>query len=148
MSDLYAEWHLQRHAIIEAWRRGGQVLTTGLGLGQIVDCFLGDPGGKVEGVTVIEASASVLKLVAPHLKARWGGQLEIIHANAFDWLPPKGACYTVGWHDIWPNPYDTTILDEMDQLERRFAPYCTWQGCWSREFTTQRKQAVGAYSGS
>ncbi len=132
MTDLYEEWWTQKEAIQEACCRGGRVLITGLGLGLIVESILRTPGSIVERLTVLEASEDVIKLVGPHLRARFGGRLEIINADAFEWVPPEGAHYHVVWHDIWPNPDDPRNLPEIDLLERRYAPFCDWQGTWER----------------
>ncbi len=140
MTDLYEEWWTQREAIAQARRRGGQVLVTGLGLGLVVDAMLQGPGAKVELVTVVESSRDVIRLVRVHLESRWGNRLKVVRANAFTWHPPVGIRYSVAWHDIWPNPYDKSILPEMDELERRFAPYCDWQACWAREWLASRQQ--------
>ena len=67
--------------------------------------------------------------------------LEVVHASAFDWHPPFGARYSVVWHDIWPNPFDPAGHPEMEILERRYAPYCDWQGSWSRECLRAEGQA-------
>ena len=133
MTDTHEEWWTQKKAIEQVCRRGRHVLVTGLGLGVVVESMLGTPGSKVERITVIEASSDVIRLVGPHLRGKWAERLEIVYANALEWLPSKGARYTVAWHDIWPNPHDVSILPEMDRLERRFARYCDWQGCWGRE---------------
>jgi hypothetical protein len=133
MTDLYYEWWTQRKGILEACRRGGRVMVTGLGLGLVVESMLGDPDGAVEHVTVVELSPDVIRLVGPHLIERFGPRLEIVEGDAFRWDPPPGAHYTVGWHDIWSNPADERAVPEMERLERRFDAYCDWQGCWPRE---------------
>jgi hypothetical protein len=133
MTDTFEEWASQRHAVARACRDGGKVLVSGLGLGVVVDSMLRTPGSRVEHVTVLEASEDVIHLVGPTLEARHGGRISIVHGDAFAWTPQADARYSVGWHDIWPNPYDQRILAEMDLLERRFAPYCAWQGSWGRE---------------
>lgn len=141
MTDLYEEWWTQRRAIAEAWARGGRVLITGLGLGLVVDAILARAGSPVERVTIVEQSPDVIRLVADPLQARHPGRVEIVQADALTWLPPDGARYTVGWHDIWPNPYDASILPEMDEAERRYAPYCDWQACWAREWAQSRRES-------
>lgn len=133
MTDLYYEWWTQRRAILEASSRGGNVLVTGLGLGLVVESMLGDPECSVERVTVVEQSPDVIRLVAPYLSEKFGARVEIVEGSAFDWSPGTGSRFTVGWHDIWPNPHDQERWPEMDVLEERFAPYCEWQGSWTRE---------------
>lgn len=132
MTDLPEEWWHHLPAMRQASRSGGQVLFSGLGLGLVVDWILGDPKTPVESVTILESDRDVINLVAGHLQARHGNRIEILHADAFEWLPPKRAHYAVVWHDIWPNAYDMANEPEMDRLEKRFAPYCDWQGCWAR----------------
>lgn len=136
MTDLYDEWWTQKLAMEEACRRGGDVLITGLGLGLVVESMLRSPASPVERVTVVEASAEVIELVGPHLMARLGRRLNIVRASAFTWDPPGGARYSVGWHDIWDNPQDASVEDEMRALEERYASVCDWQGSWPREYLT------------
>lgn len=137
MTDLPEEWWTQKSAIDEAWRRGGAVLISGLGLGVIVESLLRTPTSPVGHVTVLESSPDVLRLVGPQLSSRYGKRLEILQADAFHWHPPTGATYSVVWHDLWPNPYHPGNLVEMERLERRFAPLCDWQGFWGRELIVE-----------
>lgn len=137
MTDGHEEWWSQRHAIEEACRRGGRVLISGLGLGVVIESMFLTSDSQVEHITVLEASADVIRLVAPHLQSRYGEKLQILHADAFEWLPPPGIRYSVAWHDIWPNPYQESNAPEMDRLEERYAPYCDWQGVWARDFIVE-----------
>ncbi len=139
MSDLYEEWWSQRVAVEEGMARGGQILISGLGLGMIVECLLRPEDSPVERVTVIEKSKDVIALVADHMDERYGGRLRIINADVFDWDPEHGQRFTVGWHDIWPNP-DENYRHEMVQLRDKFAPHCDWQGFWSRDSYHQDSQ--------
>jgi len=134
MTDLYDEWWTQRMAIAEARGRGGDVLITGLGLGLVVASILEPPTGLVGRVFVIERSADVIGLVGTQLDNRYGGQIEIINADAFEWLPPAGQRFNTGWHDIWPNPHEPGVLAQAERLERRFEPHCAWQGNWVRDY--------------
>ncbi|MFQ5524660.1 MAG: hypothetical protein ACE5GX_00230 [Thermoanaerobaculia bacterium] len=134
MTDLYDEWYTQLDGIREARRRGGEILVTGLGLGVVAESILAGHDSKVELVTVVEYSADVIRLVAPHLREKLGPRLEIVQAGAYEWLPPAGSHYTVGWHDIWDNPLDPDCLAEMDALESRYSPFCDWQSSWPRSF--------------
>ncbi len=134
MTDLYDEWWTQRNGIREACRRGGRALVTGLGLGLVAEGMLRTPVSRVSAVTVIEFSEDVIRLVGPHLQARLGDRLEIVHADAFTWRLPEGVRYSVGWHDIWPNPQDPDALTEAETLEQRYAPFCDWQGSWPRDY--------------
>lgn len=143
MTDLYDEWWTQKVAFDQALRRGGAILTTGLGLGMIVESLLRTPGCPVDTITVIEQSADVIRLVAPYLKGWYGDRLHIINANAFTWTPPSGSHYSVIWHDIWPNPADPVAESEMRQLYAHFQPYCDWQGSWAQEFERMNELAQG-----
>ncbi len=134
MTDLYDEWWTQRKAIEQARKRGGDVLITGLGLGLVVTSILEPPTGRVGRVVVIERSADVIRLVARSLEQRYHGLIEIINADAFEWLPQPAQRFSVAWHDIWPNPHEQGVMAQAERLERRYAPYCAWQGNWVRDY--------------
>lgn len=132
MTDLYDEWWTQLPFIEEARRRGGPILITGLGLGLIVEDILGKPGAPADTqLIVLEQSADVISLVAPHLLARYPRGLAIVQGDAFTWAPPAGAHYSMVWHDIWPDPQDPKCAAEIAQLEARFAPFTDWQQSWT-----------------
>ena len=134
MTDLYDEWYTQRAGIAEALQRGGEVLITGLGLGLVAEAMLRPPESAVTRVTIVELSADVIALTAPYLQARYPGRLEIVQGDAFTWNPPVGRHFSVGWHDIWPDPYPATNTAEMAYLKERYRPWCGWQGFWPREY--------------
>ncbi len=134
MTDLHDEWWTQRDAIHEACRRGGRVLITGLGLGLVAMSMLGTAGSGVEQVTIVENSEDVIRLVGDHLVSKFASRLEIVHASAYDWLPPKNARYSVVWHDIWPNPQAPCCWPEIAMLENHYAPFADWQGSWPRSY--------------
>lgn len=134
MTDLVDEWWTQRPAIEEACRRGGRVLLTGLGLGLVAEAMLLTPNSAVEHVTVVEADADVIALVAPYLAGRHGDAVTVEHADAFAWEPPPEARYGVGWHDIWPNPAESRCLPESRRLIDHYAPFCDWQGSWALQW--------------
>lgn len=134
MTDTAHEWWTQKSAIDEARRRGGRILITGLGLGMIVEAILNDPDCHVEKITVVELSPDVIRLVAPHLMARYSDRLEIINGDAFTWQPPDGVHYSVIWHDIWPNPHDPQNLPEIERLHARFQDLCDWQSSWTMPY--------------
>ena len=147
MTDLYDEWWTQRAAIKQASVCGGDVLITGLGLGLVVASILETPQSRVRQVVVIERSADVIGLVAPSLESRYEDQIEVVNADAFEWMPLPGQRFSVAWHDIWPNPHEPGVLTQAEQLERRYAPYCGWQGNWIRDYRavekTERLARVG-----
>ena len=140
MTDVYSEWATQKIAMEQALERGGSVLSTGLGLGMIVESILSTPGSSVEKITVIEQSPDVIRLVAPHLQAKYGEQLEIINADAFSWELSPDANFSVVWHDIWSNPAAPQVAAEMEQLHQHYQNHCQWQGCWAREFQTMNRR--------
>ena len=134
MTDLYDEWWTQRTGIDEALARGGEILITGLGLGLVAEAILRPPESPVTRLTIVEFSADVIRLVAPFLEARYPGRIEIIHGDAFTWTPPAGRTFSVGWHDIWPDPHTPTNAAEMDRLETRHGAWCDWQGFWPKAY--------------
>ena len=134
MTDTYEEWWTQKEAVEQACRRGGRVLISGLGLGLVAESIFRTPGSAVEHITIVEASSDVIRLVGPYLAGRYGERLVIEQASAFEWRPPAGVHYTVGWHDIWANPYDQErIFPEVRRLESRYSGCCDWQGFWPLE---------------
>lgn len=114
----------------------GRVLIGGLGLGMILHPLLQKQ--DVEQVTVIERSADVITLVAPTLDtperpAQCG--LTIIHADVFNWQPPRGERWNTIYFDIWPNICGD-YADEIARLHRKYARYLDrsdprcWMGSW------------------
>ena len=134
MTDLYDEWWTQRRGIEEALKRGGEILVTGLGLGLVAEAILRTPESNVTRVTIVEQSADVIQLVAPFLRSRYGDKIEIQEGDAFVWEPPAERRFTVGWHDIWPDPYTNTNVEEMERLEAHHARWCDWQGFWPKAY--------------
>lgn len=108
----------------------GVCLITGLGLGVVANAMLLKP--EVERVVVIEIEQDVIELVEPHWRGVHGDRLQVIHASAFTWKPPKGQRYGVVWHDIWPTISEDN-LREMAMLKRRFARRADWQGAWAQD---------------
>lgn len=102
----------------------GNVLINGLGIGMCIDAVLRKK--SVESVTVIEQSEDVIKLVAPTYES---DRVRIIHADAFEFKPPRGVRYNAVWHDIWDSIRSENI-DEMTRLKRKYGRRADWQGCW------------------
>ena len=127
MSDTPDEIRDHREPIERA---RGRCLINGLGIGVVLGAILKKK--EVQHVTVIENSPEVIALVAPHYVAMHPGRVDVIHADALSWKPPKGVPYNMVWHDIW-----TTIsgdnLPEMKRLHRTYARRCDWQGSWAYE---------------
>jgi hypothetical protein len=134
MTDLYDEWWTQRVGISEAIARGGEMLITGLGLGLVAEAILRGGDRRVARITIVEKSADVIQLVSPFLHSRYGEKIEIIEGDAFLWQPPQGRRFTVGWHDIWPDPYAAENIQEMAWLEAHHRTWCDWQGFWPKSY--------------
>lgn len=134
MTDLYDEWWTQRQGIDEALARGGEVLVTGLGLGLVAEAILRVAGSRVGRLTVLEQSPDVIRLVAPHLEARFAGRIEVIAGDAFSWRPSNGRRFSVAWHDIWANPYGAETAAEVERLREWHRPWCDWQGFWPETY--------------
>ena len=127
MSNTPAEINDHLFFIWQA-KKGGDILINGLGLGVALSAIL--ESEAVVSVTVIEKAQEVVDLVAPtfaHDK-----RVEIIHADAFEWTPPKGKRYTAVWHDIWDD-ICVDNLPEMTRLHRKYGRRTDWQGSWCRE---------------
>jgi hypothetical protein len=126
MSDTEDE--LRDQCLLEHHAKG-HVLINGLGLGLTAQLCLDKP--EVTKVTVIEINEDVIRLVAPHLKERYGGRVEIIHADALEYQPEKGVRFGAVWHDIWPEISNKNLL-EMHKLHRKYGRRTDWQGSWCR----------------
>lgn len=109
-------------------RARGRVLVNGLGLGVALKAIL--EKSDVEHVTIVEASEDVISLVGAAFSQ--DSRVEIVHADAFDYQPPKGLRYNVVWHDIWDD-ITADNLDGMKKLHRKYGKRCDWQGSWCRD---------------
>ncbi len=112
---------------------GGQVLINGLGLGVCIEMIL----EKVWHITVIEKSEDVIKLVGPYY--RENPKVTIIHADAFDFKPPKGVKYNAVWHDVW-NAICIDNLPEMALLHRKYGRITEWQGSWKKPYLQNERR--------
>jgi len=128
MSDSRAE---RRDHIGFVANAKGRVLINGLGLGMCLAAALAkvdaDGSPVVTRATVVEVDPDVIALVGAHYQS--DPRVEIVHASAFDYQPPKGASYGAVWHDIW----DTICADnlpEMTRLHRKYGRRADWQGSW------------------
>lgn len=113
------------------------VLINGLGLGMVLGAILKKEkmGVKsVSKVTVVELDADVIELVGPTYAN--DSRVEIVHASAFDYQPPKGVEYGAVWHDVWDSICGDN-LPEMTKLKRKYGRRADWQGCWG-EYETRR----------
>jgi hypothetical protein len=113
----------------------GNVLINGLGLGITLRLILEK---EVRSVIVVEKSEDVIKLVAPtYLKDK---RVQIVHADAFTYKPPKGMRFGAVWHDIW-NDITSENLPQMHKLHRKYGQRAEWQGSWCRarcEYMTEQ----------
>ncbi len=104
------------------------VLINGLGLGVALTKIL--KSTTVKKITVVEISEDVINLVGPTFTG--DPRVEIIHADAMEYKPPRGSKYDVVWHDIWDDICGDN-LEQMKILHRRYGRRTTWQGSWCRD---------------
>lgn len=104
----------------------GTILINGLGLGVVLKAILEKE--NIKEITVIEKSEDVIKLVAPTYK---DSRLNIIHADAYEYKPPRGKKYDFVWHDIWDD-LCTDNLKKMSVLHRKYGKRTKWQDSWSK----------------
>ena len=137
MSDTRKEYN-DCHQLFQVAR--GKILINGLGLGCCLQVLTHLP--NIDEITVIEKNENVIKLVSP---AFCDPRITIIHADAFEYKPPKGKRYDIVWHDIWPN----ICLDywqDMVKLHRKYGRRCEWQESWSRpELRKIKRKQSGSY---
>jgi spermidine synthase len=108
----------------------GRVLMAGLGLGVSLEAILTQPGNEeLITVTVIELSDDVIKLVGPTFEK--DERVSIIHADIFEWEPPKGIVYDAAWFDIWDDICSDN-LKEMNKLHRKYRKKALWHDSWCR----------------
>ncbi len=118
----------------------GSVLINGLGLGCVVKVLLDKP--EITKITVIEKSEDVINLVAPYFT---DDRVNIIHADAFKYTPPKGEIYDFVWHDIWD--YITADnLTEMATLHRKYGRKTNWQDSWAKRQCQIANQQQKSYA--
>jgi hypothetical protein len=111
-------------------RAKGNVLMAGLGLGVSLEAILTQIGNEdLLHVTVIELSDDVIKLVGPTFEN--DPRVEIIHADIFEWTPPKGMVYDAVWFDIWDDICSDN-LKEMKRLHRKYNKKALWHDSWCR----------------
>jgi hypothetical protein len=128
MSNTPAEISDHMSFIWRCERVGGNILINGLGLGVALSKIL--EFENINSVTVVEKSEDVISLVGPSFAN--DQRVEIIHADAFEWKPPRGKRYTAVWHDIWDN-ICADNLPEMTKLHRKHGRRCDWQGSWAKD---------------
>lgn len=117
----------------------GDILINGLGLGIFPWHLVNIP--EVNSVTVIEIDQDVIHLVEPHIKHP---KLKVIHADCFEYTPPKGKRYDFVWHDIWDHISEDN-LPEMKKLHRKYGRRCDVQKSWARELCERQKERNKLY---
>lgn len=127
MSDTPAEMRDHTYAVRAA---KNTVLINGLGIGMVLNACLIKP--EVERVLVVEKSADVIALVAPHYRSLFGDRFEVVEADALSYTPPKKQRFGAVWHDIW-DYICADNLPQMTTLHRRYGKRTDWQGSWCRE---------------
>lgn len=100
------------------------VLITGLGIGMAVRAALNH---GAESIDVIEIDQDIIDLVGPNFADE--PRVTIHHADAFEWVPPRGSRWTMAWHDIWPM-IASDNLEGMRRLKQKFQHRVEWQECW------------------
>lgn len=129
MSNTPDEVRDHLEVLWQVQRRGGHVLINGLGLGVVIELIKEYAGS----ITVVEISEPLIELVGPTYP-----DVEIIHADAFEYQPPKNHRYSVVWHDIWPT-ITADNLDGMHKLHRKYGRRCDWQGSWCRDLCERQR---------
>jgi spermidine synthase len=107
----------------------GNVLVAGLGIGMVLYNLLEKQ--EVSHIDVLELSKEVISLVGPWFIERYVGRINIIHANALEYTPPKGTRYDFAWFDIWDN-ITSDNLEDMKKLHRKYAKIAREKGSWAR----------------
>jgi len=127
MSDTPSEKSDHREAVRKA---SGFILINGLGIGMVLNACLSKP--EVTRAIVVEISREVIDLIGPYYQAKFGPRVEIVHADALTYQPPKGVRFGMVWHDIWDNICSDN-LEQMATLHRRYGRRAEWQGSWCKE---------------
>lgn len=79
-------------------------------------------------------------LVEPHYRKLYGEKaFDVIHADVFEWKPPKGQKRGAVWFDIWSDLCEDN-LPQMTKLKRKFGRRSDWKGCWSESFLRSRRR--------
>ncbi|MFB7858931.1 hypothetical protein [Rhodococcus qingshengii] len=137
MSDVKAERRdhlivLQKVATLKAKR----VVLNGLGLGMVLKGVL--EFDHVEHVDVVEIDPRIIKLAGTHYQQ--DPRVHIHLADAYNQIKlwPRGACWDVGWSNIWAD-ITTDNLPDMTRLNRSYGRRCTWHGCWGQDMLQSMK---------
>jgi len=115
------------------YKANGSILINGLGLGVLLKALLSKD--TVTEITVIEKSQDVINLVAPTYIT--DDRVTIIHADAFEYTPPKGKKYDFVWHDIW-DYICSDNHEEMKMLHRKYGKRTNYQESWCRDIVERQ----------
>jgi len=110
----------------------GHVLIAGLGIGLILDPIM----EQSESVTVIEKNKDVIDLVGPYFP-----QVKVIHADIYEWNPPKDARYDTIYFDIWGH-FNADTSKDAAKLSRKFKKYLVEDG-WMKSWCVIANRARG-----
>lgn len=131
MTDTEFEWRTNLEAVSNLH---GDVLIAGLGIGFIVQPLL--KRSDVTSVTVIEKSADVIALVAPHLQGA-----TVIEADIHTWEPPRKSFDSI-YFDIWANIPNEDNREEIKGLKRRYRTALRpggWMAAWCEDRASRRR---------
>jgi hypothetical protein len=115
MSDTGMEIYTNRNFVRNS---NGNVLIGGLGIGYVLTEI--SKKESVKSITVIEKFKEVIDLVLPQLPEM--PNVQVIHADIFEWLPEKGTKYDTIYFDIWNN-ITSDNYPEMKKLHSRFRKF-------------------------
>ena len=107
------------------------------------EAILAEPrqGPPIEQIVIVEHSADVVALVAPYLDRQFGDRVVVHLGDARTWTPGPDEHFTVGWHDIWADPWLPAAADESAQMIDHYDRWCDWQGSWSTTFVDEATAA-------
>jgi len=142
MSDTEMEKSSNREFVNAA---NGEVLVAGLGIGLIIYNALLNP--SVNHITIIEKYQEVIDLVLPHFE---NTRITVIHADIFEWQPPKNKKFDTIYFDIWPD-INVDNLEEIKQLHNKWkfklnrSNHDCWMNSWMKERLQSEKRRSSRY---
>ena len=131
MTDTEFEWRTNLEAV---HKLTGDVLIAGLGIGFVIRPLL--KRADVRSITVIENNADVIALVAPRYP-----KVEIVHADAREWTPPKRA-YDAIYLDIWQNVPNSDDREDIKTLKRKYHSALRkggWIAAWCEDYAKRER---------
>ena len=114
----------------------GHVLINGLGMG-MCNVHLLDKK-SLKSLTVIEYNEDLVNFIKPFFQHE--DRCQIIHADAFEYEPPKGAKYDYVWHDVWTHQSATNVA-QIEKLRNKYNEIASWQGAWREDKCRAQLQA-------